>query len=395
GRAAGVVLQGRRPDPGRPGCAAALAGLRPGRRRGAGAGRAVRDRPGWHPAPPGLRPGQRVLRPRHRAPELPLPGPFQAARLRGGSGAAHRPAAGRPAWYQPPAPRWRGGVGEAFPHRRGQHVPLAGEPRIPPLQVRRAPAPGRRAPALLRHRHPQFRRRRARAAGRRVRDRDSRTGRAAGQSAAGRARRIRARRRARAVSAPGGKEQHVSEARYSSYIAGQWVEGEGSHADENPANLDMPVGHYGGVDAATVGQAVDAAAAALPAWSLGNPQQRADILDFVGSEILARKEELARLLAREEGKTRAEGIGEAARAGQIFKFFAGEALRIPGEKLASTRPGVAVEITREPVGTVGIIAPWNFPLAIPAWKIAPALAFGNTVVFKPAEIVPGCAWALA
>jgi aldehyde dehydrogenase (NAD+) len=90
-----------------------------------------------------------------------------------------------------------------------------------------------------------------------------------------------------------------------------------------------------------------------------------------------------------------ESIGEAARAGQIFKFFAGEALRIPGEKLASTRPGVDVEITREPVGVVGIIAPWNFPLAIPAWKIAPALAYGNTVVFKPAEIVPGCAWALA
>src|SRR5690606_14563628 len=135
--------------------------------------------------------------------------------------------------------------------------------------------------------------------------------------------------------------------------------------------------------------------AALPKWSLSNPQQRAEVLDFVGSEILARKEELGRLLAREEGKTLAESIGEAARAGQIFKFFAGEALRIPGEKLASIRPGVDVEVTREPVGVVGIIAPWNFPLAIPAWKIAPALAFGNTVVFKPAEIVPGCAWALA
>jgi len=187
----------------------------------------------------------------------------------------------------------------------------------------------------------------------------------------------------------------VNEPRYSSYIAGQWVEGGGSHVDENPANLDAPVGHYGVLDAAAVGQAVDAAAAALPAWSLATPQQRAEVLDFVGSEILARKEELGRLLAREEGKTLAESIGEAARAGQIFKFFAGEALRIPGEKLASTRPGVDVEITREPVGTVGIIAPWNFPLAIPAWKIAPALAFGNTVVFKPAEIVPGCAWALA
>ncbi len=187
----------------------------------------------------------------------------------------------------------------------------------------------------------------------------------------------------------------MSQQRFSSYIGGQWVEGDGSHANENPSDLSSPVGHYGRLDAAQAAQAVDAAHAALPAWSLSSPQQRADILDAVGSEILARKEELGRLLAREEGKTLPESIGEAARAGQIFKFFAGEALRIPGEKLASTRPGVDVEITREPVGTVGIIAPWNFPLAIPAWKIAPALAYGNTVVFKPAEIVPGCAWAIA
>ncbi|WP_434026071.1 aldehyde dehydrogenase family protein [[Pseudomonas] boreopolis] len=183
--------------------------------------------------------------------------------------------------------------------------------------------------------------------------------------------------------------------RFKSYIAGQWVDGSGDHADENPSDLASPVGEYGMLDAALTGQAVEAAAAALPKWALSNPQQRADILDFVGSEILARKEELGRLLALEEGKTLPESIGEAARAGQIFKFFAGEALRIPGEKLASTRPGVDVEITREPVGVVGIIAPWNFPLAIPAWKIAPALAYGNTVVFKPAEIVPACAWAIA
>src|SRR5207253_1238708 len=90
-----------------------------------------------------------------------------------------------------------------------------------------------------------------------------------------------------------------------------------------------------------------------------------------------------------------EGIGEVTRAGNIFKFFAGEALRQRGDKLASVRPGVEIEVTREPVGVVGIIAPWNFPMAIPAWKIAPALAYGNTVVFKPAELVPGCAWALA
>jgi aldehyde dehydrogenase (NAD+) len=116
---------------------------------------------------------------------------------------------------------------------------------------------------------------------------------------------------------------------------------------------------------------------------------------MIGSELLARKDELGALLAREEGKTLPEGVAEVARSGQIFKFFAGEALRIQGELLASVRQGVQVDVTREPVGVVGIIAPWNFPFAIPAWKIAPALAYGNTVVFKPAELVPACGWALA
>ena len=107
------------------------------------------------------------------------------------------------------------------------------------------------------------------------------------------------------------------------------------------------------------------------------------------------KEELGRLLSREQGKPLADGIGEAARAGYIFKYFAGETVRQTGDKLDSVRPGIEVEVTREPVGVVGMITPWNFPLAIPAWKIAPALAFGNCVVFKPAELVPASPWALA
>ena len=94
-------------------------------------------------------------------------------------------------------------------------------------------------------------------------------------------------------------------------------------------------------------------------------------MDRIGTEILARREELGRLLAREEGKTLAEGIGEATRAGRVFKFFAGEALRLGGDKLASIRAGVDVEVVREPEGVIGIITPWNFPIAIPAWKIAP------------------------
>jgi acyl-CoA reductase-like NAD-dependent aldehyde dehydrogenase len=105
--------------------------------------------------------------------------------------------------------------------------------------------------------------------------------------------------------------------------------------------------------------------------------------------------ELRRLLSREEGKTRPEGIGEVVRAGQIFKFFGGEALRLAGEKIQSIRPGVDVEVTREPLSVIGIITPWNFPVAIPAWKIAPALCYGNCVVSKPAELVPGSAWALS
>ena len=109
---------------------------------------------------------------------------------------------------------------------------------------------------------------------------------------------------------------------------------------------------------------------------------------------MARKAELGELLAREEGKTLPEAVGEVTRAAQIFDFFAGEMLRLSGELLPSVRPGVGVEITREPIGVVGIITPWNFPIAIPAWKIAPALAYGNTVVLKPADLVPGCAWAL-
>ena len=118
-------------------------------------------------------------------------------------------------------------------------------------------------------------------------------------------------------------------------------------------------------------------------------------LKRIGDEILARKDEIGRLLAREEGKTLAEGIGETIRAGQIFLFFSGEVLRMAGEKLASVRPGIDVEITREPLGVIGLITPWNFPIAIPAWKIAPALAYGNCVVLKPAELVPATAHALA
>ncbi len=178
-------------------------------------------------------------------------------------------------------------------------------------------------------------------------------------------------------------------------IGGAWVEGSDGQDNVNPSDLSDVVGVYGRADRALAEQAIAAAKAAFPAWSRSTPQQRFDILDAAGSEILARKAEIGELLAREEGKIRAEGVMEAARAGQIFKFFAGETLRIAGEHVASVRPGIEVDITREPLGVVGLITPWNFPVAIPAWKIAPALAYGNCVVLKPANLVPGCAWALA
>jgi alpha-ketoglutaric semialdehyde dehydrogenase len=179
------------------------------------------------------------------------------------------------------------------------------------------------------------------------------------------------------------------------FIAGEWVEGAGISRNINPSNTDDVVGEYAKTDKAQTLQAIAAAKAAFPAWSRSTPQERFDVLNRVSAEILARKDELGRLLAREEGKTLPEAIGEVGRAGQIFAFFAGEALRLTGEKGASVRPGLDVEITREAVGIVGLITPWNFPIAIPAWKIAPALCYGNTVVFKPAEIVPGSAHALA
>jgi acyl-CoA reductase-like NAD-dependent aldehyde dehydrogenase len=182
---------------------------------------------------------------------------------------------------------------------------------------------------------------------------------------------------------------------FPNYINGEWVMGSSWTTNRNPSDLSDVIGEYAAADVAQTNAAVAAARTAFTAWSVSSIQDRANILDKVGSDILARKDELGRLLAREEGKTLPEGVGETVRAGHIFKFFAGEALRLSGEKLPSVRPGVDVEITREPIGVVGLITPWNFPIAIPSWKIAPALAFGNTVVFKPAQWTPGCAWMLA
>lgn len=180
---------------------------------------------------------------------------------------------------------------------------------------------------------------------------------------------------------------------HKNLIDGEWVDGEATN-NINPSNTDDIVGVYARASADDTQRAIAAAKAAFPAWSRSGIMQRWEILSKAAHEIFARKQELGELLSREEGKTLPEGIGEVTRAGQIFEFYAGEALRLVGETVPSIRPGVGVEITREAVGVVGIIAPWNFPIAIPTWKIAPAICYGNTVVFKPADLVPGCSWAI-
>ena len=177
-------------------------------------------------------------------------------------------------------------------------------------------------------------------------------------------------------------------------IDGEWVAGADLSINRSPSDLNDIVGEYARADDVQVDAAIQAAARARAGWRNIGIMRRAEILDAVGSELLSRKAELGRLLAREEGKTLAEATGEVGRAGHVFKWFSGEALRSGGDVVESIRPGIGVEVTREPVGVVGIITPWNFPIAIPAWKIAAALAYGNCVIFKPADSVPASAWAL-
>jgi aldehyde dehydrogenase (NAD+) len=178
-------------------------------------------------------------------------------------------------------------------------------------------------------------------------------------------------------------------------IAGQWVGTDHTTEDRNPSDPTDLIGLYASGGAEDVARATAAAAEAQGAWFNGGPQFRADVLDRIAAAIDARAVEIGTMLAREEGKILPEAIAETRRAAQIFRFYAGEAVRISGEALASVRPHVDVEILREPLGVVGLITPWNFPIAIPAWKIAPALAYGNAVVFKPADLTPGTAHLLA
>ena len=179
------------------------------------------------------------------------------------------------------------------------------------------------------------------------------------------------------------------------YIAGDWCEGEGEVANINPSDLSDVIGHFAQASSADLDRAVAAAREAQPKWWAAGIQRRHHVLMQIGTELMARAAEIGALLSREEGKPLVEGKGEVYRAGQFFTWFAAEALRNQGDQAESVRPGVEIEVRREPVGVVGIVTPWNFPVATPAWKIAPALAYGNAVVWKPANLSPASAIALA
>nr|WP_288355733.1 aldehyde dehydrogenase family protein [uncultured Pseudomonas sp.] len=178
-------------------------------------------------------------------------------------------------------------------------------------------------------------------------------------------------------------------------IAGAWWEGAGSLENRNPSDLDDLIGHYAIASPDEVADACAAAAEAQQEWRYSTPQVRAELLERIAQGIAKREQEIATMLAREEGKILSEALAETRRAVQIFRFYAGEALRLAGESIASVRPDIDIETRREPIGVVGLITPWSFPIAIPAWKVAPALAYGNSVVLKPAELTPGTAHLLA
>ncbi|SEL27587.1 aldehyde dehydrogenase (NAD+) [Roseovarius azorensis] len=178
------------------------------------------------------------------------------------------------------------------------------------------------------------------------------------------------------------------------FIAGNWQDGAGTVENRNPSDLSDIIDHFAQADAAQLDRALGAARKAQAIWGASGPQRRHDVLMAIGTELMARAADIGALISREEGKPLAEGKGEAYRAGQFFTYFAAEALRQIGDTADSVRPEIEIDIRREPVGVVAIISPWNFPVATPAWKIAPALAFGNAVVWKPANQTPASAVAL-
>ncbi|MCU1234440.1 MAG: aldehyde dehydrogenase [Candidatus Solibacter sp.] len=179
---------------------------------------------------------------------------------------------------------------------------------------------------------------------------------------------------------------------FANYINGEWVATGATFENRNPANTDEVVGLFAKGSPAEMSAAADAAAAAFPAWSTMSGPARGNIL-YKAADILDKNfDSVAADMTREEGKTLPEAKGEVRRAINIFRYFAGEGSRLPGMLVPSERDRVHMFALRKPVGVVGLITPWNFPSAIPAWKLAPALICGNTVVIKPASAAPLSAW---
>lgn len=180
---------------------------------------------------------------------------------------------------------------------------------------------------------------------------------------------------------------------FRNYIDGQWVDGP-TFENRNPANTDEIVGLFIRGSAADVERAAEAAAAAFPAWSALPGPARGNLLYKVADILDSRFESIAADMTREEGKTLPEAKGEVRRSINIFRYFAGEGSRMPGMLVPSERERVHMFALRKPLGVVALITPWNFPSAIPAWKLAPALICGNTVLMKPASVAPLSAWRL-
>lgn len=183
--------------------------------------------------------------------------------------------------------------------------------------------------------------------------------------------------------------------RHGNYIAGEWVAGAGEIENRNPSDVSDLIGLCAQADAGQLDRTIEAARAAQRDWAKVGPEKRQAALMAIGQEMMSRAEELGRLLSREEGKPLAEGKGEVYRAGQFFTYYAAETLRQIGDNADSVRDGIEIDVRREPLGVVAIISPWNFPTATASWKIAPALAFGNAVIWKPANVTPASAVALA
>ena len=181
---------------------------------------------------------------------------------------------------------------------------------------------------------------------------------------------------------------------YKNYINGQWVDasnGAITH-DLNPADITRELGTFPSATRQDAEDAIDAAQRAFTSWAKMPMPKRGDILHKAANWLEAHADEMGAALTREEGKTFAEGKGEVLRGASIIRYFAGQGMEPTGDVFPSASASTFLFAERVPLGVVGLITPWNFPCAIPTWKMAPALAYGNTVVFKPAEITPLTAW---